>query len=153
MMEYFTPQGKRKPYPACMDEVDLCDVVIVIVAHQYGWVPEDQPGGEAKSITWLECERAKEVIAFIVDEEHEWPTDKTEAYRLTEAISKNAFYAELPNEVLRNITKLQEFKTWLSRKGFYGKFRTPADLKTDVLRSLLRNASARDDPSKYLAAP
>jgi|HubBroStandDraft_5_1064220.scaffolds.fasta_scaffold2540724_1 hypothetical protein len=25
MMEYFTPQGKRKPYAACMREVDVCD--------------------------------------------------------------------------------------------------------------------------------
>src|SRR5947199_10669722 len=75
MMEYFTAQGKRKPYPACMREVDTCDIVIAIVAHRYGWVPADQPGGGDKSITWLECERGKEVIACVVDEKHPWPLE------------------------------------------------------------------------------
>jgi hypothetical protein len=67
MMEYFTPQGKRKPYPACMREVEGCDVVVAIVAHRYGWVPANEPDGGDKSITWLECERAKEVIACVID--------------------------------------------------------------------------------------
>ena len=43
MMEYFTAQGKRKPYPACMREVDACDLVIAIVAHRYGWSPAATP--------------------------------------------------------------------------------------------------------------
>lgn len=76
MMEYFTPQGKRRPLAACLREVDACDAVVAIVAHRYGWVPSDQPKGGAKSITWLECERAndvgKEIPAFIVNEKCEW---------------------------------------------------------------------------------
>jgi hypothetical protein len=72
MMEYFTPQGKRKPLKACLREVDTCDGVIAILAHRYGWVPDDQPDGKAKSITWLECERAVaagiEVLGFVVSE-------------------------------------------------------------------------------------
>ena len=46
MMEYFTPQGKRKPYPACMREVEGCDVVVAIVAHRYGWVPSRDEQGD-----------------------------------------------------------------------------------------------------------
>jgi len=44
MMEYFLPGGGRVPYKRCMDEVDPCDVLVVIVAPRYGWIPEDQPG-------------------------------------------------------------------------------------------------------------
>lgn len=33
-----------------------CDVLVVLVAHRYGWVPSDQPDKGTKSITWLECE-------------------------------------------------------------------------------------------------
>jgi hypothetical protein len=54
MMEYLTPQGERRPYTACMREVDACDVVIAIVAHRYGWVPKDQPDAGERSITWLD---------------------------------------------------------------------------------------------------
>ena len=55
-MEDFEAQSRKPPYAACMEKVRECDVLVVIVAHRYGWVPEDQPGKQAKSITWLECE-------------------------------------------------------------------------------------------------
>ena len=68
MMEYFVASGEKPPLPACLDKVSEADVVAVIVAHRYGWVPPDQAPGERKSITWLECERAvaegKELLAF-----------------------------------------------------------------------------------------
>ena len=70
MQEYFASGGKHSPLEECLKKVDSCDVLIVIVAHRYGWIPEDQPTEESKSITRLECERAKsngkEILAFIV---------------------------------------------------------------------------------------
>src|SRR4051812_44410793 len=85
MMEYFTPQGKHKPLKACLRKVDACDAIIAIVAHRYGWVPEDQPDLGDRSITWLECERAvdrgKEVLGFVVSGKCEWPESSKEAYR------------------------------------------------------------------------
>ena len=54
MMEYFAA-GEGPPLGVCLDKVSPCDVVVVIVAHRYGWAPCDQPDGDAKSITWLEC--------------------------------------------------------------------------------------------------
>ena len=86
MMDYFSAQSERPPYPACMAKVDPCDVVVVIVAHRYGWVPQDQPGKKDKSITWLECEHAlnkkpkAEVLAFVVDEKCNWPHELPEQY-------------------------------------------------------------------------
>ncbi len=151
MMEYFTPQGKRKPYPACMRAVDACDVAITIVAHRYGWTPADQPDGGAKSITWLECERAKEVVAFVVDEDYSWPNEQRESYRLSEAAENGSVTAELAAEVQRNIASLKEFKKWLSGNGTWRKFNSPDDLKAGVLHALMGQAGSPGDPSKYLA--
>jgi len=76
MMEYFAASGDKPPLSACLDKVSQADVLIVIVAHRYGWVPPRQGKGRHKSITWLECERAvsdgKEVLAFLVEEKHPW---------------------------------------------------------------------------------
>ena len=75
-MEYFAASGQHAPLQACLEKVAEADVVVLIVAHRYGWVPPDQDGGQDKSITWLECERAradkKEVLALIVDDQHSW---------------------------------------------------------------------------------
>ena len=150
MMEYFTPQGARKPYPACMAEVDPCDVVIAIVAHRYGWVPPDQPDGGDKSITWLECERGKEVIACVLDEKHPWPQERKESHRLADAAEKGTFTPELAAEVQRNLARLKDFKKWLSENGFWWEFTTPDQLMTGVLQALGREGSP-GDPAKYLA--
>lgn len=56
MMEYFTASGDKPPLEYCLREVSETDLLVVIVAHRYGWVPPDQPGDQRKSITWLEWE-------------------------------------------------------------------------------------------------
>src|SRR5437764_7253595 len=150
MMEYFTAQGKRKPYPACMREVDACDIVIAIVAHRYGWVPADQPGGGDKSITWLECERGKEVIACVVDEKHPWPLEHKESYRLSAAEEAGEYSAELAAEVSRNRTRLKDFKAWLSGRGFWWEFTTPDQLATGIISALSASNADAADPIKYL---
>jgi hypothetical protein len=70
MMEYFPATGKPS-LPECLRKVSQADVVVAIVAHRYGWVPPDQPAGEHKSITWLECDQAerdgKPVLSFLID--------------------------------------------------------------------------------------
>jgi len=52
--------------------LEQADAVIVIVGNRIGRIPEDQPSGEQKSLTWLECEEAarlgKRVFTFIGDE-------------------------------------------------------------------------------------
>src|SRR5690348_12834715 len=88
-MEYFAASG-GPPLGQCLALVSPCDVVVVIVAERYGWVPPDQPGSDSKSITWLECEhavgRGKELLVFLLDKDLKWPTERTEAYRLTAAM-------------------------------------------------------------------
>ena len=46
------------PLDECLKRVSKADVLVVIIAHRYGWVPPEQGVGEYKGITWLECEEA-----------------------------------------------------------------------------------------------
>src|SRR5579883_667197 len=89
MLEYFCASG-QPPLAECLSRVSRCDVIVVIVAHRYGWIPSDQadgPDGPEKSVTWLECECAlnsgKEVLAFLIDRSVDWPDKLRDAHRLT----------------------------------------------------------------------
>jgi Domain of unknown function (DUF4062) len=88
MMEYFVAGGDRPPLAVCLAKVSEADVLCLLVAHRYGWVPPDQPAGGYKSITWLECERtvgeSKEVLAFLLDDAVPWPVE----HREDEAIAR-----------------------------------------------------------------
>jgi hypothetical protein len=118
MKEYFIASGENQPLVKCLKEVSRADVLIVIVGHRYGWVPQDQPGQRAMSITWLECEQAArngiEILAFLVYERGEWPESAREVYGLVTAIQQNKATAELLVETQRNVAKLREFRNWLN---------------------------------------
>ena len=79
MFEY-SPATANPPLEECLSRVRTCDVLVVIVAHRYGWIPPDQPGRHRKSITWLECEEAvksgEEVLAFLLDDSVAWPEEQ-----------------------------------------------------------------------------
>jgi len=159
MMEYFPATG-RPSLAECLRIVSEADVVAAVVAHRYGWVPDDQPGGEAKSITWLECEQAaregKRVLAFIVDEDCEWPVELRESYRASAAIEDGSFTPALAAEVQRNRAQLNAFKQWLSA-NLRATFRNPDDLRGKVSDALSewRGPAApppAGDPHPYLEA-
>jgi len=166
MMEYFVAEGAKPPYAECMAKVDAADVLVVIVAHRYGWKPPDQPPPGAKSITWLECEQAlkngREVLAFLVDEKAEWPPELKESYRVSKAIEEGRYTPELADEVNGNVAKLKELKGWLDGRGICPRFTNPDGLRADVeaaLNDCLRRhagaapapRAATQDPTKYLA--
>ena len=53
MQENWTAED-HPPLDACLQRVRDADLLVVIVAHRYGWVPEDKNlNPEGKSITWL----------------------------------------------------------------------------------------------------
>ena len=139
MQEYFVASGEHPPLAACLKKLADADVVVVIVAHRYGWKPPDQPGGLQKSITWLECECArgqgKEVLAFLVDDP-EWPAAKKEAYRITEALEQGRATPGLLAEVQQDIARLAEFKKWLDGLGIRSTFTGPEDLRGKVESAL-----------------
>ncbi|MEX1028202.1 MAG: SUMF1/EgtB/PvdO family nonheme iron enzyme [Candidatus Paceibacterota bacterium] len=139
-MEYFAASGEHAPLEACLHKVSEADVVVVIVAHRYGWVPSDQGDGQHKSITWLECEQAKaenkEILAFLVDDAHAWPTELTEQFRMTAAIEQGKATPELLAEVLRNVEQLKSFRTWIDSLGVRAKFSNAEDLGWKVSQAL-----------------
>jgi hypothetical protein len=139
MMEYFAATG-GPPLTECLDRVSPCNVVVVIAAERYGWVPPDQPTSEARSITWLECEHAGgsgcELLVFVPADPNAWPKDRTEAYRLAEAAQNGTLSAELMAEVQRNIARLKEFRKWLETGRTRAAFTTPDDLKAKVTQAL-----------------
>jgi len=144
--EYFVASGNERPLAKCFEEVAKADVVVVIVAHRYGWVPPGQPGGDTKSITWLECEEAQragrgkkklEVLAFLVgkeSDEFKWPLELWEKYRLITAVERTT--PELLAEVQRNVAKLEEFKAWLSTLAIRATFTNPDSLRAEVATAL-----------------
>ncbi len=136
MMEYFPASGHATSLQACREMVAQAEVVVAIVAHRYGWVPDDPENIEAKSITWLECEHAwnvtkKEVLAFLVDSKYSWPPDKMESYRLVTERKKPGIL----DEVNRNEEKLGQFKAKLDRY-VRAKFTDAASLRPLVSEAL-----------------
>jgi formylglycine-generating enzyme required for sulfatase activity len=161
MMEYFPAAGHAPSLQVCLEMVAEAEVVVVLVAHRYGWVPDDPSNIGAKSITWLECEHAwnvtgKEVLAFLVDADHPWPAELKEGYRLVTERKKPGIL----EEVDRNEKKLAELKKELSRY-VRAKFTDPASLRPLVSEALAawgrRHLSPTltanlQDPDNYLKA-
>ena len=141
MMEYFPASGHAPSLPACLEKVAEAEVVVVIVAHRYGWVPDGPQNPDKKSITWLECDHArqvtgKEVLAFLVDPDYSWPAELHENYRLIkDRNSPTDEYLRIVEEVNRNEEKLAEFKRELS--GYFrSTFTDAASLRPLVSEAL-----------------
>ena len=161
MMEYFPASGHAPSLQACREMVARAEVVVVLVAHRYGWVPDDPSNRDAKSITWLECDHAwnvtgKEVLAFLVDPEYPWPLEAKEDYRLVTERKKPG----IVEEVDRNENKLAQFKQELSRY-FRAKFSDAASVRPLVSEALWAwkqrhqppaTAASYRDPDTYLRA-
>lgn len=141
MMEYFAANG-GPPLSECLSRVSPCDLVVVLLAHRYGWVPSDRANPCAKSITWIECaqavEQGKDLLVFFLDQNAPWPTERTEAYRLTAAFNEGTFTPELPAEVQRNVENLKEFRRWLETGRTRAVFTSPDDLRAKVILALYK---------------
>ncbi len=160
-MEYFAATG-GPPLGECLQKVTPSEVVIVLVAQRYGWVPPDQPGAQHKSITWLECEHAanwgKELLCFFVAEPPKWPTEEAEAYRLMEAVTAGTFTPELALEVQRNLEQIKNFRDWLEQRSTRATFTSPDELGRRVTHALHEwlkkhpecEARPAQDPRAYL---
>jgi len=139
-MEYFAASGQHAPLEACLHRVAEADVVVLIVAYRYGWVPDDQKGDEKKSITWLECEKAradkKEMLAFVVDEKHPWDEKLKENYRIAAAIDEGNATPELLAEIQRNVERLGAFKKWVNSSGIRARFTNAEDLGWKISEAL-----------------
>lgn len=163
MQEYFVAASDHPPLEACLREVSSGNVLVVLVAHRYGWKPSDQPENNGKSITWLECERAvaegKEVLAFIIDANAEWPESKKETWRVIEAVNRSEGTPELLRTVQADLASLRDFKAWLNGRGIRSTFTTPEDLRGRIESALFEwrerhrfpaSAPPIEGPTRYL---
>lgn len=131
------------------------ELVVVCVAHRYGWVPDDPVNTEAKSITWLECDEArrmgKEVLAFLVDPNYPWRAELKESYRVITALGEPLEkLSEVIEEVKRNEEKLQQFRNELS-KYVRASFTDPVGFRALVSEAL--GGWSKRHPSITIAAP
>ncbi|MBI5367826.1 MAG: SUMF1/EgtB/PvdO family nonheme iron enzyme [Planctomycetes bacterium] len=101
------PATGRPSVAECRERVRSCAILVVLVAHRYGWIPTPAEGGDGeRSITWLEVAEAitasLEVLPFVVQLKGvSWPTDKMEVMEETEILAPlNRFKAQL-NQTLR----------------------------------------------------
>jgi hypothetical protein len=135
MHEYWAAGG-NPPLESCMERVDEADVLVVIVAHRYGWVPP----GQDKSITWLEVQRARErdvpVLPFLLAENADWPAARYEHHRIQQAAGDPGFAALLA-EVGRNVQGLKAFKAELEASEVRATFTSSEDLRGKVLHALV----------------
>lgn len=117
----------------CERKARESDLVVCIVAHRYGFVPEKGRG----SITRREVEAArsagKDVLAWIVADDHPWP-EKKEQDLLTDrtVLADPARIAE----VTKGVQALLEFKDWLRANLTCDSFTTPDDLGRRVAVAL-----------------
>jgi len=105
-----------EPVAECERKARECDVLVCIVAHRYGFVPEKDRG----SITRREVEAAwkagREVLVWIVADDFPW-TEKKEQDLLTDPTADEA-------QVLAGVRALRDFKAWLRATFVCDKFTT-----------------------------
>jgi tetratricopeptide (TPR) repeat protein len=138
VMERFGPLP-GEPVAECERKARESDVVICVVAHRYGFVPEKGLG----SITRREVEAAraagKNVLVWIVADDHPW-TEKKEQDRLTDPniLADPALIAD----VVEKVAALNDFKTWLRHNFTCESFTTPDDLGRKIALALAHCSKA-----------
>ena len=131
-MEHFGPRPET-PIKECERLARESDILVCIVAHRYGSIPE--AGG--KSFTQREVEAAhndgKKILAWILDDNFKWTEKREQDLFLDPAVIENAVRGA---EVQERIRKLVEFKTWLRSAVITEKFTTPDDLGRKIAIAL-----------------
>jgi hypothetical protein len=140
MSRYWSASGNLPPLERCLQEVSATDLVIVLVAHRYGFVPPRQAGDAYRSITWLECERAEqegcEVLPILLEDDAPWPAELREEYDAVRALmSGPPDLAELAS-IRRRVHELKNFRAWLKSRHIVAWFRSLTDIRGEVVAAL-----------------
>jgi tetratricopeptide (TPR) repeat protein len=136
-MERFGPLPGA-PVEECERFARESDVVVCIIAHRYGFVPEKGKG----SITRREVEAAtaagKDVLVWIVADDYPW-TEKQEQDLLTDptVLADRARVIE----IVSGIAELGLFKKWLRDTFICETFTTPDDLGKKIAVALANYSS------------
>ena len=148
----------RPPLKNCLERVDRCHLIVVLVADWHGWTPDDAANPDHKNITRLECVQAKakryDVIPFLLDPDCiDWPKKYRESYRATTAIDDDLpddEFTKLQREIKRNKAAPKDFRTWPEHDYTRNTFTTVADLK-EKLGHALRDSL--DGHAEYRPTP
>jgi hypothetical protein len=121
------PSSGEPSVSECMEHVESCSILVVLIAHRYGWVPPVEEGGDGeRSITWLEVAHARDkgipVLPFLVSDTAPWPPEQMEA------LGDPTTHA-----------RLTRFKAEM-KKSIAGFFEGPDSLDGPVTRALLFRA-------------
>ena len=120
-MEFFGSRADEAT-PACLKEIDGCDLIVGIYAWRYGWVPPN----EKRSITEIEFDharqRGKRCLCYVVSEHHPWLPTYMEAGTASDSLRR---FKEKINALVRS------------------QFTTPDDLAKQVAADVGRELAAR----------
>jgi formylglycine-generating enzyme required for sulfatase activity len=155
MSEHFPASSSNPPLEECLQKVSQTDVLIVLVAHRYGWMPVNQPMGKPrKSITWLECQQAvddkHDVLGFFIGHDGPWPEEHREEHRLAKAARERKLTPELSDEVQEALDGLQAFQQWLNGLGIRREAQSPEELGKKIILAL---AQWRKNHPEFGTAP
>lgn len=138
-MERFGPQPGT-PVDECERKARESDVVVCIVAHRYGFVPEKGKG----SITRREVEAArsagKDVLVWIVADDHPWTEAKEQDLLVKPSIGDDLM------EIVENVRALVDFKAWLRATFVCEAFTTPDDLARKIAIALSARGQKQSAP-------
>lgn len=129
----------------CTERAATADLLVVVLAHRYGWVPSIDEGGDGvRSITWLEVDAAREagvqVLTFVVDTAYAWRFAKEQDNLLTVS-DDDAVLA-----VGRRVKKLQDFRLSLASRPWEN-FTSPNDLAAKVTAAVANELVRRRFPT------
>jgi len=134
VMERFGPLP-GEPVAECERKARESDVVVCIVAHRYGFVPDKGLG----SITRREVEAArtagKDVLVWIVADDFPWTEKKEQDLLIDPTVLTDPARAR---EVVEGVQALLDFKAWLRASFVCEAFTTPDDLGRKVAITLGR---------------
>lgn len=105
----------------CLDQIDACDILVVLLAHRYGWVPGPEEQGDGETcITWLEVKHArarnKIVLPYLLEEDAVWPTKDIEGLANPTVLPRiAAFRADLSRSIAGHFTTPNSLDGPLSR--------------------------------------
>jgi tetratricopeptide (TPR) repeat protein len=141
-MERFGPLPDT-PVEECERLARESDVVVCIVAHRYGYVPEKGRG----SITRREIEAAhkagKDVLVWIIDDSHPWTENKEQDLLADPSVVADPAKVA---DVAEGVAGLLDFKAWLRKTFTPDKFTTPDDLGRKIAVALANYVKGRHAP-------
>jgi hypothetical protein len=157
----WAPNGVRT-VPLCRQQVQDSDIVVLLVAQRYGWIPPREQGGDGKtSITQMEYQWAREfgkpVVPYLLaDKATKWPRARVEwrsnpkvkqpleAFRAELREYAAAFFTEDPDSVTEKLQLGLQAAEALIATG------SPEGASDDTVRRPTAAGSRRPDDLPYL---